>query len=168
MGEGRLIGVSDWHPVARALDAARGRLSMGAVDVEALAAILDQSQPASPAFGQRAFTGEASGTQLYGLMLAWAVDPLLKFELSALARVSRSANRNVENLSGEVPVSRFDFARSNGGTLHGRSARLRRDAEPRHGGGRVSARDRAAVRIDRAATRPGPPSHVSIPRLTPT
>lgn len=118
-GEGRLLGVSDWHPIARALDAVRGRLALGAVDVEALAALLDQSQPASPAFGQRAFPGEATGTQLYGLMLSWGIDPLLKIELSTLARVARSANPNATNLSGDVGASRFDIARSNGETYTG-------------------------------------------------
>jgi hypothetical protein len=119
-GDGRLIGVSDWHPMARALDAVRGRLALGPVDIEALAALLDQSQPASPSFGQTGFSGDATGTQLYGLMAGWSLDPLLRVEATALARVSRSLDTSVGNLAGNVDVvSRFGVARAFGETYTG-------------------------------------------------
>src|SRR5215471_7120277 len=39
-GDGRLVGVSDWSPVPRALDAARAHLATRSLDVEALASNL--------------------------------------------------------------------------------------------------------------------------------
>ena len=39
-GEGRLLGVDDWSPAGRSLDAIRGRLAVGDGYVEALAAVL--------------------------------------------------------------------------------------------------------------------------------
>ncbi|WP_394837710.1 alginate export family protein [Pendulispora rubella] len=100
-GDGRLLGSADWHPVARSLDAVRGHVASGAFDVEAFAAMLEQPQPASPTFGQTDFLGTSTGTQLYGLQIAWALDPLLRVELSGLARIART-----------VPTgSRFDMSR---------------------------------------------------------
>ncbi|WP_394826905.1 alginate export family protein [Pendulispora albinea] len=108
-GDGRLLGVSDWHPVARSLDAVRGHVASGTFDVDALAAMLDQPQPASPSFGQTGFPGNATGTQLYGLQIAWALDPLFRVELSGLARVARTIAQG----------SRFYLARMHGETYTG-------------------------------------------------
>jgi hypothetical protein len=88
-GEGRLLGAADWHPVSRSLDALRGRVALGPFDLEALAAVVESPQPASPSFGPSSgptFTG----TQLYGANLAWPIDPLFNVEVTSLARVARS------------------------------------------------------------------------------
>jgi hypothetical protein len=88
-GDGRLLANADWSPVARTLDAARGHASFGLFDFELLAAILEAPQPLGAAFGHP--TGPASsGSELYGAQVAASVAPLLKAELSLLARVRRS------------------------------------------------------------------------------
>jgi hypothetical protein len=105
-GDGRLLGNADWHPLARALDAVRGHLAVGPLEVEALAALLDLSQPSSPAFGNR-FGPEITGTQLYGATAAWPLAPLLKLELTELLRVARTG----------VGISRFASAAASGETF---------------------------------------------------
>jgi len=89
-GEGNLVGVADWSPYARSLDAARGHVATGNFDFEALAAILDASSPSPYHFGPSA-AGSSSGTQIYGVSAGWSVDPALKVEVFALARVAREA-----------------------------------------------------------------------------
>src|SRR5579859_5125142 len=61
-GEGRLLGIADWSPAARSLDAVRGRLVVGDGECEALAASLsDPSLDPLRAYGE-----------LFGLRLQWA------------------------------------------------------------------------------------------------
>ncbi len=104
-GEGRLIGEADWSPVSRSLDALRGRVALGPFDLEALAAVIESSQPSSPSFG--ASNGPTfTGTQLYGANLAWPVGPLLKVEVTSLARIARSG----------ISESRFATAARSGET----------------------------------------------------
>ncbi|MDB4943436.1 MAG: hypothetical protein JWP97_2970 [Labilithrix sp.] len=105
-GEGRLVGDADFSPTGRSLDAARGHVAFGNVDVEALAVILEAPGPLGSSFAQRSGPSY-SGVQLYGLMGRYTVDPLLRIELFAFARVARSSG---EALDG----SRFAIARSSG------------------------------------------------------
>lgn len=105
-GEGRLVGSADFAPAGRSLDAARGHLAFGNLDLEALAALLEFPTPAGAAFGDTA--GDAfSGTQLFGVNAKLAFDPLLKIEAYGLARVARSRG-------GELDGSRFAASRLSG------------------------------------------------------
>jgi hypothetical protein len=73
-------------------------------DFELLAAILDTPVPLGPAFGQT--TGPTStGSQLYGAQIAASVAPLLKLELSLLARVQRAGQTVQTATPGETYVS---------------------------------------------------------------
>jgi alginate export protein len=83
-GEGRLLGVADWSPAGRTLDAARGRLVVGDGAFELLAASL--SDPAQ--------LGLASYGELFGARAEWAFDPLLQVELYALARFAQMNPNN--------------------------------------------------------------------------
>ncbi len=88
-GDGRLLSNADWSPVGRTLDAVRGHASAGMFDLELLAAILQAPTALGVALGQ-ASGPESSGTELYGAQVAASPAPLLKLELSLLARVRRS------------------------------------------------------------------------------
>jgi hypothetical protein len=78
-GEGRLLGVSDWSPTGRSLDAVRGRLPLAEGSVEVLAASLsDPSMALGTSYGE-----------LFGGRGQWAIHPLFAVEAYALARLSR-------------------------------------------------------------------------------
>ncbi len=110
-GEGRLIGKADFSPTGRSLDALRGQVALGKVDLEALAAILESPGPLGTPFGDR--TGQTlSGVQLYGLAGRVTLDPLLRFEAFTLARVSRGSGASLDG-------SRFQLARLSGETYTG-------------------------------------------------
>jgi hypothetical protein len=79
-GEGRLLGVDDWSPTGRSLDALRGRIAIGDADLEVLGAVL--MDPATP-------DSLHSYGELAGLRAEWAVDPLLGFEAYGLARFAQ-------------------------------------------------------------------------------
>jgi hypothetical protein len=110
-GEGRLIGTADFSPVGRSLDAARAHVAAGNFDFEALAAILEMPSPLGRAFNDTAGPSR-SGTQLYGLLARWTLDPLLRLEAFALMRMSRSSGANLDG-------SRFQLARLSGETYTG-------------------------------------------------
>jgi len=110
-GEGRLIGNADFSPTGRSLDALRVHLATGDFDVEALAALLEIPGPLGTPYDDRYGTPH-SGVQLYGLTGKWTIDPLLRVELFALARVSRSAGAGLDG-------SRFAVARLSGETYTG-------------------------------------------------
>lgn len=110
-GEGRLLGDADFSPTGRSLDAARGHLALGKFDVEALAAILESPGPLGTSFADTGGPPRA-GVQLYGVLGRFTAAPLLRVELYALARVSRSSG---EDLDG----SRFTLARLSGETYTG-------------------------------------------------
>jgi hypothetical protein len=78
-GEGRLLGVADWSPAPRSLDAVRARMPWGDAAVELLGAIL--SDPAGALL------------TAYGELLAargqWALQPLFAIEASVLARLAQ-------------------------------------------------------------------------------
>ncbi len=107
-GEGRLLGNADFSPTGRSLDAARALTSTGSFDFEALAALLETPRPLGAGFGDRPGPS-SSGVQLYGIAARLHVDPLLRFEAFALARVSRSE-------LGAEGASRFAVARISGET----------------------------------------------------
>jgi hypothetical protein len=90
-GDGRLLSNADWSPVARTLDGVRAHASLGLFDFEVLAAILDTPTLLGAAYGPTNLTSGtpvigATGTELYGAQVAASLDPLLKLELSLLAR----------------------------------------------------------------------------------
>lgn len=110
-GEGRLVGNADFSPRARSLDALRAHTWFGPVDVEALAVVLEPPSPLGTAWGDT--SGPArSGTQVYGALGRWAIDPLLAVELYALARVARGSGADLDG-------SRFRVARLAGETYTG-------------------------------------------------
>jgi hypothetical protein len=110
-GEGRLIGSADFSPTGRSLDAARAHVATGNFDFEALAAILEVPGPLGTAFGDR-YGQPHSGVQIYGLSARWTIDPLLRFEAFALARISRSSGDALDG-------SRFQAARLSGENFTG-------------------------------------------------
>ena len=78
-GEGRLLGVADWTPRARSLDAVRGRLPVGDGAFELLAASLsDTTGGTLTAFGE-----------LFGARGQWAFHPLLAVEGYVLVRLAQ-------------------------------------------------------------------------------
>lgn len=105
-GEGRLVGNADFSPVGRSLDAARAHHSIGNFDFEALAAILELPGPLGTPFADTQGPTR-SGTQLYGLLVGWSIDPLLKVEAFGLARVARSSGA-------ELDGSRWQLSRFSG------------------------------------------------------
>jgi hypothetical protein len=80
-GEGRLLGVADWSPVGRSLDAIRGRMSMGDAAFELLAATLSD-----PTGALLTVYGE-----LLGARAEWAMHPLFAIEAYALVRLAQGA-----------------------------------------------------------------------------
>ena len=93
LGEGRLVGVSDWSLTPRSLDAVRARGSRAKFEVEALAAILSAPGALAPEYtsfdkGQNARGG--TGAELYALTLGGHFDPLLQGEVTGLARIART------------------------------------------------------------------------------
>jgi hypothetical protein len=79
-GEARLLGVADWTPAGRTLDAVRVRVPFGEGALELLAASLsDPTSGALAAFGE-----------LFGVRGQWALHPLFAVELYALARLAQA------------------------------------------------------------------------------
>ena len=99
---------ADWSPRARTLDAVRGHVPLGILDFELLAAVLDSPTPLGVSAGDT-FGPSRAGAQLYGLLGSWPIDPLLKIEVTALARVARGAELGPD-------LSRFSQARAEGET----------------------------------------------------
>jgi hypothetical protein len=97
-GEGRLLGVADWSPTGRSLDAVRGRLVVGAWAFELLAANLSDTVPLP---GQ--LIGSSYG-ELVGARAEWALDPLFAVEAYGLARFAQGnpATFPSTNLEGSV------------------------------------------------------------------
>jgi opacity protein-like surface antigen len=110
--DGRILGTADWSPVGRALDVARGHLSLGNWDFEALGGFIDTPRPMGVAFDDASARPTTFGAQLYGLDVAWNVDPLLRLDLFAFGRVVRSQAFPADG-------STFNVARNDGDTLTG-------------------------------------------------
>jgi hypothetical protein len=79
-GEGRLLGVADWSPTARSLDAVRARLAIDNAAFELLAAAVEA--PSQTAFSTSAYAA------LFGVRAQWAFDPLFAAEAYGLARLA--------------------------------------------------------------------------------
>jgi hypothetical protein len=92
-GEGRLLGVADWSPTARSLDAARGVLPVGDGSFELLAATL--SDPADTSGGATA-VGE-----LFGARGEWTFRPLFAVDACVLARLVQLHN-NYPSVRGQT------------------------------------------------------------------
>jgi len=88
-GEGRLLGVADWSPTGRTLDAVRGRLVVSDGVFELLAASLSDPDDALLAYGE-----------LIGARAEWGFDPLFAAEGYALARLAQANPRR--SLEGSV------------------------------------------------------------------
>jgi hypothetical protein len=89
-GEGRLLSAAEWSPAGRSLDALRGRLAVGDLAFEALAAaLLDPQAVSLTAYGE-----------LFGARAEWAIDPLLGLEAYGLARIAQ--DDPVASLDGTV------------------------------------------------------------------
>jgi hypothetical protein len=112
-GDGRLLGTADWSPTARPLDALRAHWSPGVFDFELLAAMLDTSRPLGPGFGDAAGPSRG-GAQLYAAQAGVAIDPLLKVQLSAFARVARTGGNGAYD-----PARGFASAKAEGETYTG-------------------------------------------------
>lgn len=119
-GEGRLVGNADFSPRARSLDAVRAHTWFGPVDVEAMAVLLEPPSPLGAAWGDTQ-AAPRSGTQLYGALGKWTIDPLLVVELYGLARIARGSGA-------ELDGSRFRVARLSGETYTG-ALRISGDAK---------------------------------------
>ena len=116
-GEGRLLGVSDWSPTGRTLDAIRGRLVAGDWRFEALAAVLEdpvtlQLSGATTPLGITQAYGE-----LFGLRGEWSIDPLFGIELYGLARDAQS--NPTQSLSSTVQGTTYTGALRLHGDGHG-------------------------------------------------
>ncbi len=86
-GEGRLLGVADWSPTGRAVDAVRARLVAGDGAFELLAAFLTAPQIGASlqAYGE-----------LVGARAEWAFHPLLAIDAYVLARIAQSDPGSVD------------------------------------------------------------------------
>lgn len=110
-GEGRLLGVADWSPTGRALDAVRGRLVAGSWAFELLAASLSDPVPPdgsvlSPAYGE-----------LVGARAEWAIDPLFAVEAYTLERFAQQ--NPTASLDGNVRGETYTGALRLHGDAHG-------------------------------------------------
>lgn len=89
-GEGRLIGISDWSPTPRSLDAIRLKWAPGHFDFEALAVLLESPRPLGQGLGEPQSSRVTSGNELYGLRAGWTIDPLLVIEAFGIAEIARN------------------------------------------------------------------------------
>ncbi len=90
-GEGRLLGVADFSPTGRSLDAVRARGVVGDLEIEGLAALLVAPSVTTATNGIAPRTDGRTGTQLFGIRAAYTVAPALKLELFGFARVADGA-----------------------------------------------------------------------------
>lgn len=96
-GEGRLLGVADWSPTGRSLDAVRGRLVVGDGALELMAAALEDEAQGT------AFPVTPYG-ELFGARGEWAFDPLLAAEAYVLARIAQSNPASERGVEGQTGV----------------------------------------------------------------
>jgi hypothetical protein len=90
-GEGRLLGVADFSPRGRSLDAVRARLSLGELELEALGAVLALPETVRTS----AVDVSYAGAQLAGVRAGYTFHRLLGVELFGLARFSEIPRRDV-------------------------------------------------------------------------
>ncbi len=128
LGDGRLIGLADWRPAARSLDAALGHFSTELFDFDAFAAMLRDARPAGPGFGM---TDDviSTGDQLYALSITGRFHPLFRVQAMGLLRVANSldalgtnATRSrflVSSTSGEMGVASLHVSGEREGWTYG-------------------------------------------------
>ncbi len=85
-GEGRLLGVADFSPTGRSLDAARARAVWGNVEIEALGVLLAQPTFVERNAGDELVAFSRTGAQLAAARIAYSYAPLLSIELFGFAR----------------------------------------------------------------------------------
>lgn len=106
-GEGRLLGLADWSPTGRSLDAVRGRLALGDSAFELLAvALSDPSIATVAAYGE-----------LFGARAEVAFDPRLGLEAYLLARLAQA--NPAASLDGTVNGQTYTGALRAHGDDHG-------------------------------------------------
>lgn len=103
-GEGRLLGVADFSPRGRSLDALRARLTLGDLELEALAALLVVPETVR----MDAVDVSYAGSQLAGVRAGYMFHRLLGVELFGFARFSDLRRRDVYGL----PTSLAERARA--------------------------------------------------------
>ena len=108
-GEGRLLGVSDWSPTGRTLDAVRGRLVTGDWAFELLAAVLETPLALTTAGSTLPLGATQAYGQLFGARAQWDLDPLFGVELYGLARFAQT-NPLPESLDQTVEGSTYTGA----------------------------------------------------------
>jgi hypothetical protein len=94
LGEGRLVGVSDWLLFPRSLDSARARWVSRRFEVEVLAALLAPAASLPPEQSAQAPPSSrmdgATGAQMYVLDASLHLDPLFHAEILGLGRIART------------------------------------------------------------------------------
>ena len=89
-GDGRLVGDDEWSHTGRSLDAIRGGVQLGDLDLEAMAVMLAAPGALPPAVaGSRTAAPQGTGAELYALNAIWHLWPLLQLEATGLARIVR-------------------------------------------------------------------------------
>lgn len=99
-GDGRLVGEGDFLQYPRAFDAARLGLSFKRFDVDAFAALIGSTgtslgglasgNAGSSASSTSSSSPAATGSQLYGLRVAWHATALFNAEIGSIARIVRT------------------------------------------------------------------------------
>ena len=117
-GEGRLLGVSDWSPTGRTLDAVRGRLVTGDWAFELLAAVLETPLALTTAGSTLPLGATQAYGELFGARGQWDLDPLFGVELYGLARLAQT-NPTPESLDSTVKGSTYTGALRLAGDAHG-------------------------------------------------
>lgn len=87
-GEGRLLGVADFSPTGRSLDAVRARAVLGDLEIEGLAALVTapSSQSVTVTPSETVVIPSRSGTQLVAARVGYTFVPLLTVEAFGFAR----------------------------------------------------------------------------------
>lgn len=117
-GEGRLLGVSDWSPTGRTLDAVRGRLVTGDWAFELLAAVLEDPLSLASADQTIPLGATQAYGQLFGARAQWWLDPLFGVELYGLARLAQT-NPSTTSLDSSVQGETYTGALRLAGDAHG-------------------------------------------------
>ena len=145
LGDGRLLGQSDWSPTPTTLDAARLHVPFGSrFDLDLFGALLDSPRPFGAELGDTA-TAPVGGDQLYGASLDDALFAMLKLQVYGLAKIARySTESRARDFATARAVGETYTGSARGFTAHGERVAL----GPR---GRLPARPRRAHHRPRRA-----------------
>jgi len=113
-GEGRLLGVADFSPTGRSLDAIRARGVLGDLEIEGLAALVTAPTSETDALaGRELYVVPArSGTQLVAFRASYTFLPLLTVEASGFARWADTQPPMRPSAAEPSVVSSFAHARA--------------------------------------------------------